>query len=73
MAYMTIKEVSVLTGLSVSTIYKRTASRTFPVYKPSGGRLLFIREEVENWIREGRVEMVAKRELPLVNLKTSKK
>jgi excisionase family DNA binding protein len=73
MEYLNVKAVSALTGLSVSTIYKRTASRTFPVYKPSGGRLLFIREEVENWIREGRVEMAAKQELPLVNLKASKK
>ena len=48
-----IKEVSALTGLSVSTIYKKTSKRLIPFHKAPGGKNLFFkREDVEQFLLE---------------------
>ena len=44
------QDVSILTGLSLSTIYKKTSSNSIPFYKNNDGKLLFFdRGEIENW------------------------
>lgn len=50
-----IEDVSVLTGLSKSYIYKLTCRREIPYYKPNGKLCYFDRKEIEDWQRQNRV------------------
>ncbi len=49
--FLTIKEVSKLIGLSVSTINRLVKKGDFPPkVKISSRRMVFIRKEIEEWI-----------------------
>jgi excisionase family DNA binding protein len=50
-----LEDVAVLTGLSKSTIYKLTADKKIPHYKPNGKLVYFERTEIENWMLQNRV------------------
>lgn len=59
---LSIDDVSTLTGLSKSHIYKLTSSRQLPHYKPNGKLMYFDRKEVEEWMKQNRVETIAEAE-----------
>ncbi len=46
---LTIEEVALLTGLSVSCLYKKTCAKQIPFYR-SSKRIYFNRQEIENWM-----------------------
>lgn len=52
---LTIEEASAYTGLTVSYLYKLTSTQAVPHYKPRGKFLYFDRAELEEWLRQGRV------------------
>ena len=52
---LNINEVSKLTGLSKSTIYKMTCSGIIPHYKKAK-HLYFDRIEIENWLKSDRIK-----------------
>lgn len=54
---ITVKEVSRLINLSVSTIYSKVSRNEIPVNKV-GKKLYFYRSELEQWIRSGRMRTV---------------
>ncbi len=48
---LTVKDLSLLTGLSKSTIYKLTSLRQIPHYKSEGGKITYFkRDEIEKWM-----------------------
>ncbi|WP_418665608.1 helix-turn-helix transcriptional regulator [Alistipes finegoldii] len=51
---MCIDEVVKLSGYSKASIYKFTHQRLIPFHKPAHGgrRLVFIRQEVEEWMKQ---------------------
>lgn len=51
---LTLNDVSALTGLSKSWLYKATCDRKIPHYKPFGKMLYFDRKEIEDWMRQGK-------------------
>ncbi|NTW87763.1 MAG: helix-turn-helix domain-containing protein [Desulfobulbaceae bacterium] len=51
---LNMREASVLTGLSISHLYKLTSTGGIPCYKPGGKGLYFNREELEAWLLRGR-------------------
>ncbi len=53
---LTLGEVSRYTGISKSTLYKKTSKGLIPCYKPSGKTLYFDRLEVENWLKQNPVK-----------------
>ena len=53
---LTFKEACVYTGISRSTLYKMTAAKKIPHYKTTA--LYFERKELDNWIRQHRVDAV---------------
>lgn len=53
---LTIKDVMLLTGLSKSSIYKKTCAKEIPHYKPTDKLLYFDRKEIEAWMRQGKVK-----------------
>ncbi len=52
---LNLEEVSMLTGLSKSYIYRLSSSKQIPHYKPTGKVLYFDRLEIENWLKQNRV------------------
>ena len=55
---LTLDEVSEYAGLSKSYVYKLTASRMIPHYKPRGKLLFFKKQELDEWLLSGRVTPV---------------
>lgn len=53
---LNIDDVALLTGLSKSHIYKLTSGRQIPYYKPNGKLMYFDKSEIENWMRQNRIE-----------------
>ena len=51
---LTMREASILTGLSLSHLYKLTSTGGVPCYKPTGKAIYFNREELEAWLQRGR-------------------
>ena len=72
---LTLEDVSLLTGLSKSHLYKLTCNHQIPHYKPKGKQLYFDRAEIEAWMKQGKVSTVDESEqmAALYLAKTSKK
>lgn len=51
---LSFDEVAVYTGLSRSHLYKLTSTGGIPCYKPSGKRIYFDRDEVDQWLLRNR-------------------
>jgi excisionase family DNA binding protein len=47
---LTFDEASVYTGLSKSHLYKLTSTGGIPCYKPTGKKLYFEKEELDDWM-----------------------
>lgn len=54
---LTLQEACGYTGLTKSTLYKLTSSKSIPHYKPGGKMIFFDRSELEDWLRSNRVEV----------------
>ena len=50
-----LSDVSVLTGMSKSTLYRLTSEKKIPHYKPTAKLLYFDRNEIEAWMKQNRV------------------
>ena len=50
-----IKEVAILLGQEISTIYEKTSKKLIPHFK-KGNKLYFDRDELWEWIRRGKVK-----------------
>ncbi len=59
---LTIDDVSLLTGISKSTLYKMTCKKQLPHYKPNSKLLFFDRKEIEEWAKQNRVNTWAEAE-----------
>ena len=59
---LTIDDVSLLTGISKSTLYKMTCKKQLPHYKPNSKLLFFNRKEIEEWAQQNRVNTWAEAE-----------
>ena len=51
---LNMREASILTGISLSHLYKLTCTGGIPCYKPTGKAIYFNREELEAWLQRGR-------------------
>lgn len=56
---LTLDDVSLLTGLSKSWLYKATCNHLIPFYKPNGKQVYFDRCEIESWMKQNRVSSKA--------------
>lgn len=52
---MTAKEAAAYLGFTINGLYVKCSKKLIPHYKPSGGRLYFLREDLDRWIASGRV------------------
>jgi excisionase family DNA binding protein len=53
--YLTLAEAAKFLKVSLSTMEKVSASRMIPVYKPSGGKVYFKRQDLISYVNEGRL------------------
>ncbi|NTU68655.1 MAG: helix-turn-helix domain-containing protein [Chlorobiaceae bacterium] len=51
---LNMREAAILTGLSISHLYKLTSTGGIPCFKPTGKAIYFNREELEGWMMRGR-------------------
>ncbi len=56
---LTVDGLIEYTGFSQKQIYKLTSTRAIPHYKPSGRKLFFKKDEIDEWINLGRVDTVS--------------
>lgn len=56
---LTLDDVEILTGLSKSYLYRLTSTKQIPYYKPNGKLTFFDRKEVEDWLKQNKVESKA--------------
>ena len=47
-------EVAVYTGLSKSHLYKLTSTGGIPCYKPTGKKIYFDKDEIDEWLLRGK-------------------
>ena len=52
---LNFNETAVFLSISKSHLYKLTSGSVIPHYKPTGKRIYFNREELENWLLQYRV------------------
>ena len=53
---LTVEDLMDYTGFSQKQIYKLTSIRAIPHYKPSGRKLFFKKDEIDEWITLGKVK-----------------
>lgn len=63
---LTIEDVSKLTDLSVSCLYKKTCAKEIPHYKKDK-RIYFKRQEIEEWMLQNRIATNAELEHSAIN------
>lgn len=51
--FMCVREAAYYLNMSISTLYKLTASGKIHHYKPNGKKLFFIKEELDKWVMRG--------------------
>lgn len=51
---LSFDEASVYTGLSKSHLYKLTSTNGVPCYKPTGKKLYFNKEELDEWLQRNK-------------------
>lgn len=56
---LTLDDMVIFTGLSKTHLYKLTHTRAIPFYRPNGKNLYFDKMEIENWLKQGKVDSVS--------------
>lgn len=64
---LTLDDVVLLTGLSRSHVYRLTCTHRIPFYKPNGKTVFFDRNELEQWMKQNRVETQQEAESKAIN------
>ncbi len=64
---LTLEDVTLLTGLSKSYIYKLTCTKQIPYYRPNGKQIYFDRAEIQTWMKQNRVTTESEVEQKAVN------
>ncbi|WP_457129962.1 helix-turn-helix domain-containing protein [Mucilaginibacter sp. HD30] len=52
---LTVDEACAFMGVSKSTLYKMSSNNVIPLYKPTGGRIYFKRDDINSYLQQNRV------------------
>jgi excisionase family DNA binding protein len=52
--YLSLEETAIYLGLSKSTLYKLTSQRVIPFFTPTGRKILFSKDDLDNWVSSNR-------------------
>jgi excisionase family DNA binding protein len=53
--FLTLSQACEILGYSKHYLYQLTSKRVIPYYKARGGKILFDKNEIEAWIRRGKI------------------
>lgn len=53
---MTLEETSEYLKVSKSYLYKLTSRKKIPFYKPAGKLIYFFKNEIDQWIKDGKIK-----------------
>ncbi|ARN78247.1 hypothetical protein BST97_09720 [Nonlabens spongiae] len=53
--FLSVAELSIYLGISMSAVYKLTSKNEIPFYCPGGKKIYFKKQEINQWIEESRV------------------
>jgi excisionase family DNA binding protein len=53
---LTLIEAAEFMGVSKSTLYKMSYNRALPIFKPTGGRIYFKRDDILNYLQQNRIK-----------------
>lgn len=67
-----IKQAASYLKLKVNTLYEKTSLKLIPHFK-KGGKLLFVREELLKWVREGKVNTLSELQAQAANYDIKKR
>ena len=70
---LTFDEVAAFTGLSKSYLYKLTSTGGIPCYKPQGKHIYFNKQEIDQWLLQGRKATTDEIETAAINYVQLKK
>lgn len=51
---LTLEECAAYTGYTKNHLYRLTSTRAIPFYKPMGGKIVFRKSEIDNWLLRNR-------------------
>lgn len=68
---LTVDEACEFMGVSKSTLYKMSMNRDIPVYKPTGGRIYFKKDDIADYLKTNRVMSRKEIELEAINYITT--
>ena len=51
--FLDIKEAAEYLGYSAGYLYKLASRKKIPSYQPTGNKILFDKEEIEKWVKNG--------------------
>lgn len=63
--FLTVVEAAKYLSISESALYKKTSNKEIPYYVPGGKKIYFLKEDIDNWVLNGKVNSVSE-----VNLET---
>lgn len=64
---LTVRELSEYSGITVSQIYKLTHGRKIPFSKPTGKKLYFEKQKIDEWLLQNPVKTADQIEQQAVN------
>lgn len=70
---LTFDEGAAYTGLSKSYLYKLTSTGGIPCYKPQGKHIYFNKQEIDQWLLQGRKATTSEIEEAAINFVHLKK
>ena len=71
--WITMKDASKVTGLSMSSLYKLTAKRVIGFYKPFGKKIFFSEQQISDMMTGNRISSIYEVEAELFKNKLNKK
>ena len=67
--FITLPQLCSEYSFSKSWVYKKSAAGILPCYRPTMGRLYFVRSEIEDFLSKGKKDLVNKSEIIILNTK----
>jgi excisionase family DNA binding protein len=64
------KEAAAYLDISINQLYKLSSTRKLPVYSPTGGKIYFLKEELDEWVVSKRKATTKSIQAKAINLLT---
>jgi excisionase family DNA binding protein len=69
------KEAAAYLDISINQLYKLSSTRKLPVYSPTGGKIYFLKEELDEWAtskRKAAIKSIQERATNFITIKSNR-